>query len=246
MGSRVLGLVVLSACGRLGFDGVSDDAAGPPSDTAANVCTSPRLVAHWPLDEVSGATIADKAGAHPGTWNDDTDNDVAGEALAGQRGGALRFGSGSHVFVPGFVVPAEGTFAVWLTSDFQDDVRFGGAHPILLDAPTPRSTIKYDSTQGVYSLRTNGVNQASFMPPADFTGFFHLAATWSASGAQLYLDGIAIGVTGTGDARATSDAELFLGTRDGVDRTWDGIIDDVRIYDYAMSAAEIAALHDCP
>ena len=118
---------------------------------------------------------------------------------------------------------------------------------MVIDAPTPRTTISYDSNMAVYGLRTNDVSwQASYPPPSDFTGWFHLTAVWSALGAKIYIDGIAVGSSSVTDARSTSPAGLYLGTREQRDRWWFGLIDDARFYDYAMTPAEVAELYGCP
>ena len=112
----------------------------------------------------------------------------------------------------------------------------------------PKGVDEQEFLHGVAaSLRTADVSwQASFTPQADFTGWFHLTATWSALGAKLYLDGVATGTPAVGDARSTSPAWLYLGTREQRDRDWGGLIDDVRFYDYAMTPSEVAALVACP
>jgi hypothetical protein len=234
-----LAVLVSIGCGRLGFD-----APGTPSDADSTaVCTMTPL-AHWALDETTGSAIVDQAGPNDGVWSDGNDGDVAGEARSGQRGGALAFDTDRSIYIAGFTVPAEGTFVAWLTSTFDDTVDIA-AHPMVIDAPTPRTTISF--ADGGYGLRTNDVSwQATYVAPADLASWFHLAATWSSTGAQLYVDGVPVGVPGTTDARSTSPAGLYIGTREGLDRWWFGLIDDVRIYDRAMTAAEVAALYACP
>jgi len=245
----------LIGCGRIGF-AVPNDAdnmvdAGDrdgSSDTAAvSVCTSPHLVSHWPLDDVSGTTIVDVVGSHDGMWFDGGNNNLADERMTGHSSAALLFAAGNGMVVNGFVVPSEGTFSAWVTSTFNDSVAFSGNHPILLDAPTPRTTISYDSDMGVYGLRTNDVSWvASFTPASDYVSWFHLVATWGATGAQLYLDGVAIGTPAAGDVRSVSPSNVFIGTREMLDRDWGGLIDDVRFYDVPLSPSEVAELTACP
>jgi len=239
----------LGGCGRIGF-GLGEPAPNdstPRDDTVASVCAGAGLVAHWKMDETNGATIVDATGTNDGVWTDSNDNTVAAEAAPGQSAGALRFTTGASIYVPGFVIPTEGTFSAWLTSTFDDSAAFGGAHPMVIDAPTPRTTVSYDSDLGVYGLRTNDVSwRVSYAPPSDFTGWFHLTAVWSASGAQVYIDGALASSSGVSDARATSPAGLFIANREQLDRAWFGLIDDVRFYDYAMTAGDVTELYGCP
>ncbi len=248
--------LVVTGCGRVSFDsiggpGPSDaDPSGDgdaPTDGAQSLCTGLNLVAHWRMDETTGATIVDDAGNNDGVWTDSNDGTVATEAMTGQRAGALLFDTGSSVYVPGFVVPSQGTFTAWLTSNFDDSAAPGGSHPMVFDAAAPRSTLSYAADIGAYGLRTNDVSwQTTLTSPADLTGWFHLAATWSASGSQLYLNGVAVGAPGVTDARSTSPAGLYLGTRELGQRWWGGLIDDVRIYDYPLNATKVAAVYACP
>jgi hypothetical protein len=244
-----LAVLVLIGCGRLGFDptGTAGDAslsadAAVDADLVAVCALTP--FGHWRMDETAGSVIADSAGGNDGAWTDSNNGDVFDEAMPGRRGGALEFDNNRYVFVVGFVIPAEGTFAAWLTSTFDDTIDLV-EHPLLLDAPTPRTTISF--ADGDYDLRTRGIDsQATYNPSTDLTTWFHLAATWSATGAQLYLDGVPVGMPGTAEARSNSLADLYIGTREGFDRSWFGLIDDVRIYDRAMTSAEVAALYACP
>lgn len=81
------------------------------------------------------------------------------------------------------------------------------------------------------------------------TDWQHLVMTWS-SGNQLklYIDGLLDELTANDDAETgtTIGATKLLVGRGGKDQTgsWDGLIDDVRIYDYALSDAEVAYLAD--
>jgi hypothetical protein len=236
-----LAAVVAIGCGRVGFD--APRLVGDDSDIA--MCGARGLVAHYPLDDTSGSTIVDASGSHDGRWSD-SDDDVADASTPGRRGGALSFDTGISMAVPGFVIPMEGTFAVWLTSTF-DDTSTPSQHPMVLDAPTRRTTISFAGNIASYGLRTNEVSwQATYMPANDITGWFHLTATWSSNGAQLYIDGVPRGIAGTADARSTSDPDMYIGTREELDRWWFGLMDDIRVYDYPMTAADVAELYGCP
>ena len=235
-----LAVLSLIGCGRLGFD-----ATGTPGDADSVALCELAPVAHWPLDETTGAVIADRAGNNDGVWSDSNNDAVTDDAMPGRRGGALSFDTGSFVYVAGFTIPAQGTFAAWLTSTFDDTVELS-QHPMVIDAPVPRTTISF-ADNAAYDLRTSDISwRATYVAPADFASWFHLAATWSATGAQFYIDGVPVGVPSATDARSTSPPGLYIGTREGEDRWWFGLIDDVRIYDRAMTAAEIATLYACP
>lgn len=78
----------------------------------------------------------------------------------------------------------------------------------------------------------------------------HVACTWEADIiSKIYLNGTenSSGATGTGGFTATTDRSISLGDIGwwdvGLNLYFDGIIDDVRIYNYALSAAEILELY---
>lgn len=179
-----------------------------------------------------------------GTWTDAGNGDVADDTMAGRSGQALSFGTGSSISIPTFVLPDEGTFTAWLTSTF-DDTSSPAEHPMVMDTPSPRATISFAGDISSYGLRTNGISwQPAYAPPADLSGWFHLAATWSASGANLYIDGVPR-ASSTTDARSLTPTGLFIGTRMGLDRWWFGAIDDIRIYNAPLTNGEIADVFAC-
>ena len=81
--------------------------------------------------------------------------------------------------------------------------------------------------------------------------FQHVAVTYSkASGeATLYVDGVAVATAALGSSNLRTDADLHIGRRpDGSFTppvaTFNGLIDEVRIYSRALSWAEIGAQFD--
>src|SRR5207244_4115035 len=69
----------------------------------------------------------------------------------------------------------------------------------------------------------------------------HLVGTWDGTTARLYRNGVQVasGVTGTGSVPQPSDF-LLAGT-DGYGHGLDGQIDELRLYDEALSAGTVAA-----
>jgi hypothetical protein len=77
--------------------------------------------------------------------------------------------------------------------------------------------------------------------------WYHFAATFSGTRAILYQDGLP-GKTGTVDAVKTSITTLYIGRRADSTTThlFSGLMDDIRIYDRVLSAAEIAGIYSLP
>ena len=75
----------------------------------------------------------------------------------------------------------------------------------------------------------------------------HVVATYDGTSSKLYVDGSLEGQVAIAGTITPSTAPLAIG-RNGIQDTdrFRGSIDDVRIYDRALSAAEVAILHGLP
>ncbi len=71
----------------------------------------------------------------------------------------------------------------------------------------------------------------------------HAAGTYDGSRISLYVDGVPdVSADVTGSIK-TNDAAVYIGENaEKPGRFWNGLIDDVRVYNYALSADEIAAI----
>jgi hypothetical protein len=67
----------------------------------------------------------------------------------------------------------------------------------------------------------------------------HLAASCDGTSTSVYFNGLFIDTVGIAD---NSFGQIAIGTNRGMNRPFIGTIDDVRVYDRALSAAEIAGL----
>jgi len=71
----------------------------------------------------------------------------------------------------------------------------------------------------------------------------HIVGVFDGTGLFLYIDGVLEAAKGAGNSIDVSSYDMCIGTNAQVpDREWNGLIDDVRIYNYALSQAEIASL----
>jgi len=75
----------------------------------------------------------------------------------------------------------------------------------------------------------------------------HLVGVYDGARLSVYLDGEPDAtVAATGRVR-TNDRPVFIGENsEETNREWDGLIDDVRLYSYALSAEEIRTLYESP
>ena len=110
------------------------------------------------------------------------------------------------------------------------------------------STIEAEGgTRLRFRVKTGGVTSTLIASSGDLVldQWAHAAAVYDGSQMLLYLDGVPVGSTSKGGALALDDTvPVWIGGSPGGagERPWDGVIDDVRIYDRALSQAEIIAL----
>jgi len=202
---------------------------------------SPSLVAHWALDDGSGLIATDSVGGDSGT--------LTGEVswTTGIIGGALDFHGGgaatARVSIPDeSAIDFSGTQSFTVTTWVNPGNTPGKYSEII------------SKSRGVspwYELGIDPANNWVFRGTASdvegtpvATGWHHLAAVQNAAAGTrtLYVDGVAVG-TGTGTAQAANgNGELVFAEADTVSEAYSGIIDDVRIYNQALAASQIATL----
>ncbi len=213
------------------------------------------VVGHWTFDEGSGTSVADSSSqANHGTLV----NAKAGTWTNGVSGGALYFdgttGAGStYVTIPDAAslhLTNAISFAAWVRSDDvgrdapildkegggQLSYWFGTFGPtrfgVLLDTDGNQPWTVYDRDQGV-------VPQGLWV---------HLASTWDGTTIRHYLNGVLLAETTafTGPIHA-STAALIIGANVPYNNTaFKGALDDVQIYNHALSADEVRALIGTP
>ncbi len=173
---------------------------------------------------------------------------VGRPAFAPGHGGgqALRLdGATQHLQLPPDVASSSAfSFAAWVYWD-------GGANwQRIFDFG--RDTSRYafltpSATGGVlrFATRNNGSEQTIQMNSALPAGqWSHVAVTLSGGTARLYLNGsqVASGAVSITPSQLSADLNYIGKSRFAADPLFSGLIDDVRIADYAFSAAQIAAM----
>ncbi len=73
-----------------------------------------------------------------------------------------------------------------------------------------------------------------------------LAGTWDGATIRLYIDGNADASMDCAGTLLTNDDPLFIGARGGNVRFVTGALDEIKVYNYALSEAEIAADMESP
>ena len=223
------------------------------------------LVAHWTFDEGSGQTAADSSG----NGNDGTLGSTAGvdaddptwECVAG--GYALNFDGTDDIVNAGSAATLDDlgpmTIAAWIKPDSAGATAVShvmsksntgsGRWFLEIDNSSPEDdAFEFNKDFDTDVARTT--NNAT----ATYDVWQHIAVTWdgSATGANIhiYKDGVESSYASTinGSGTQYSDAALpfIIGNRGDGTIPFYGLIDDVRVYNSALSPAQISVLAASP
>jgi hypothetical protein len=176
------------------------------------------------LNEGTGAVVADTSG------NARNATVLAGSWTPGHTGSSLLGALRSNAAVP---VTTAATVSMWVRRDGA-----GVAYPRILgwnadglelaDAAAGNNLGVYTPALG---WRATGVNFG--------TGFHHVAVTVGGGTLFVYFDGVQVFTAATA---INLTGQMSIGTRYNNVESWVGAIDQVRVYDRALTAAEITIL----
>ena len=229
------------------------------TEIAALVTEKNALVAHYKLDESSGTTAADSSGyANDGTLQGPPYSTWS--AAGGRIGGAFYLNStdGSSTNLQGIAVPGAAqidnlstkTIAAWVKAGPDNENVIAQKYAGGNDDGWLLRRIN-DTSINFINWFNGGVLDADWAGVLSDDGqWHHVAVTFSGlstDNASLYLDGAlvsSIGATSSYPMGDDSSAQMFIGNHsDWPTAAVDGgYLDDVRIYNYVLSAAEIGAL----
>ena len=207
------------------------------------------LVAYWPFDEGVGTMTFDASGhGHTGTLVNDPQwiggpsldfdgvNDYVDVGTLDVTGGALTLAAWIYSRDLANCVANDCRILSKTTGTAETD------HYFML------STIESGAnTRLRFRLKTDGVTSTLIASSGNLPEdtWVHVATVYDGSSMLLYLNGDLVGSSGkTGSLTTNNGASAWIGGNppEGTARPWDGLIDEVRIYDRALSAAEIRAL----
>jgi hypothetical protein len=224
---------------------VARDAAGNRSQTSVTVDVlnvvappplSPGPVAAYNFDEGSGTQVLDLSGS----GNDGTIQRAVWTA-AGHSGSALSFGSNTWVTIADAAsldLTNGMTLEAWVRSTSNNNART----IIYKERNTGFSYALFGSDSSSHptaSVRTNANFSANGPSPIPTKVWTHLAATYTGTRVRLFVDGVEVDNTLVGSPITTSAGVLRLGGNSIRGEYFRGLIDDVRIYNRALTQAEI-------
>ena len=200
----------------------------------------PDPIAHWKFDENSGTTAVDSISTHAGTL----ENGPAW-STTGQIDGALDFdGVNDQVVVP-HSVPLASFSALTITAWINNQASFlSSAYRIISKETSGQNDNFWLALSGPNLVL--GIDGNFFIPSTSFVSnqWYHVAASFddAADMVRIYVDGVEVYAQSTSASLGANTAELYIGNN-WENKTWDGLLDDVRLYNQALTAQEIAALH---
>ena len=203
------------------------------------------LIAHWPLLEGTGSTASDATGnGHDGTlvnnptWNND---------------GLVFDGLDDYINIGTLDVPGQAlTLAAWVQADQLENCIHGDCRILSKGTGTAEqshywmlSTIKVgNQTRLRFRLKTNGITSTLVASTGNLINgdLFHVAAVYDGTSMRLYKDGAEVGsLAKTGSINTNNSVQTWIGSNpnNANSRPWKGLIADVRIYQQALTEADV-------
>ncbi len=201
------------------------------------------LVGHWTFDEGAGTVALDSSG----NWNDGI---FVGDPqwVAGVVGGALEFNGDDYIDCgngPSLQIQDAITIAFWFNV-----VAFENTWEAFLSKGDSAYRVSRgggdgDATHFGISGSSAGGGNGWFNGNAIVTGgvWHHFAGTYDGAEGRIYIDGVLDSTTeATGQINIETDGFWIGNNSQNPDRLLHGILDDVRIYNQALSVDEISQL----
>jgi beta-galactosidase len=206
------------------------------------------LLAWWKMDETGGTTASDSSGnGRNATVNGAT-------FTSGYLSNALHFNGASNVATFASTDSTQITVAAWVRADAHGNSSF----PRIIETPGYRVFYRFDASG------SNGFDFATFTSTQNgdwFSGqnsvstgvWYHVAASYDRSNLAntpaLYVNGIKRGltvITSPSGTQPSSAGTGYIGNRAASDRAWNGLMDDLRLYNRSLTDSEILALASVP
>ncbi len=204
-----------------------------------------KLVAWWKLDEDSGTTAADSSGNNcAGTLMGEPQWQPSG----GKAGGALQFDGNDYIEIANeanFDLTAQITVMAWIKvstfdKSFQSIVTKGDS-AWRLQRDGQEDNLEFACT-GV--LTDNVVGKVSGKVNVNDGSWHHAAGIYDGIKLYLYVDGKVDNSGAASGLISNNDEHVLIGQNaEKTERQWNGFIDDVRIYNYALCEADVAAIY---
>jgi hypothetical protein len=251
---RAVALLLLVGSGACGKVGAPHDAGAPARDAVEAVDALPDapmidgLVAWYRMDVATGGTIEDASGHH----HDGSCDPARCPAftLTGKIGGAYVFDGVDDLFhvtsAAELEGPSEFTVTAWVNraEDTSKDGCVINKSYQASGANSWQACIRVPDGQLAFFSNAEGSGDTQISVKLETSRWYHLALWWDGSTKATYVDGTRVAFTENVPV-AFDSADINIGTDlDGptLVAPFRGQVDDVRVYNRALSQVELNAL----
>lgn len=223
---------------------VNSSSSGPPPPPT----TAPTAVGWWKMDEataIHGTTLADSSGnGKAGILS--TGDGSAEKSVAGKYGNALQFdGSNDYVNVNSVandIATGNVTVSAWIYPFSSADANIFGLSD---DSSTNDIYLGYFNSGIRFTVYNSGVYMASAPSIITANNWYHITGTFSQTGGMaVYKNGGLVGTNANKGRGGIVSLKAFVGRANLSSTSFDGVIDDVRVFDNALTSTEVADLYD--
>ena len=199
-------------------------------------------VAYWPMDETEGAIARNRLGHEQAALN----GNPIWHPIGGIQNGALQMDGVDDCVIPPFILnPAQGSFSVfaWIKGSAPRGVIMSQAD----GSGWGSNWLRLAPAQGTLMSELGDPQAPLISNQAIAHGLWHhIGLVWDGSYRYLYVDGVQTASDHASLTMIPSDGSLYWGAGKTLDpaTAWPGLIDEVRVYAYALSQAEVKELHD--
>jgi len=207
------------------------------------------LVEYWTLNDGVGSVASDSSGnGNDGTL---TNMDPATDWVLGQVGIALDFDGVDDYVIKSNPSGIPNTNQPMTISLFVNPSSRSGIQNFVVindivgvgGEATNAVQLGFDTTETFLAWKAGGATlvDSNFTPSVNT--WYHLVYTYDGTTSTIYVDGVSKN-TSTVALQPGSVASVWLGTYNGASELFQGIIDDVRIYNRVLTQSEITALYN--
>lgn len=209
---------------------------GHKTETAPITPLASRLVAYWKFDEGYGTTAHDSVGNNHGTLSGTTLPEWTNE---GKVGKALKFNGVDNYLTANLnISPTETTVSFWLKN-----ASYGAGPYLFRSNANTRTYIGIDGSNNLFFAKGNPYTSIASISNPTTNSWTHVLFKWWSNSGSLYGQAFING-------KSINDPVFFEGTASGSYITLGGfsptggqnaagIIDEVKIYNYALTPEEI-------
>jgi len=211
---------------------------GPIAAYSGSVLGTSGIVSYWRLGESSGTSAADSQGSNTGTYTNSPTLGATGLIARDGNTAVNLDGTNDHVVVPQSA-SLNPTSAVSIEAWAKADALQG---TVLRRSNSYELRMESDGSVLFRVWVAGNVQSLSASAASVTTGTtYHLVGTYDGANLRIYRNGTQIASRAQTGAMTHSTNTLYVGYNDFSSTYFDGTIDDVAIYNTALSSGTVAA-----